>query len=494
MDFFIIGLQGVINEPIIFLYVIAGIFIGMVMGAIPGLTATLAVTLMLPFTYAMTHTAGISLLIALYVGGISGGLVAAILLNIPGTPSSLVTCFDGSPMARNGRAGEALSIGVFASLIGGLISSVCLIFIAPLIAKVALMFGTWEYAAMGIFGLCIVVSLTGNDINKGLISALTGILLGMVGIDSLSNVSRLTFGFWQLSAGFSTLSCLMGLFAVSEIMVQLHDVTTINTVLDCGKVPIVPPKDSLVKNIKTLISSSLIGVGIGILPGIGSATSTLLAYTYNKNTSKHPEEFGNGCPDGVYASEAANNATCGGALIPMLCLGVPGDTVTAILLGGLICHGITPGPMLFSRNVDLVGVVFVVYLMANIIMYVMEMGMMKGFIYLLKIPADFLYPAILLMCVVGTYTASNRTFDCWVFLLIGLLGYVLRNNGFPLPPIVLGFVLCDIIETNLRTALVSTTGNILPLFTRPISLAFLLLGVVMILVSLLRNRKEKSAG
>lgn len=491
MEYIIAGFQGLMAEPIIFVYLIFGIFMGMVMGAIPGLTAGLAVTLMLPFTYSMTHTAGISLLIALYVGGISGGLISAILLNIPGTPSSLVTCFDGAPMAKNGRAGLALSLGVFASFVGGIISAVALIFISPLMAKVALLFGTWEYAAMGIFGLCIVVSLTGDDTIKGLIAAIIGVVLKMVGVDTLSNVPRFTFGKWQLSAGLSLLACLMGLFAMAEVLEQVSNLTQVSTVRECGKVPMFPGKRNVIGKIKVYISSALIGIGIGILPGIGQSSSSLLAYTYNKNTSKTPEKYGTGFEDGVIASETANNATCGGALIPMLCLGVPGDTVTAILMGGLIVHGITPGPLLFTRNVDLVGVVFIGYLLCNIIMYVMEWGLMKGFINLLRIPMNYLYPIILLMCAIGTYSTNNRLFDCVVFLVVGIIGYLMRKNKIPLAPVVLGYVLGDIVETNLRTAIVSTKGSILPWFSRPISVVFLIAGVIMLLLPIIRAAKAK---
>ena len=486
MEYIAAGFNGILDEPVIFLYLVMGILLGMIMGAIPGLTASLAVTLALPFTYSMTHTAGISLLVALYVGGISGGLVSAILLNIPGTPSSLVTCFDGSPMARKGNAHIALSLGVFASFVGGILSAVALTFISPMMAKIALLFGTWEYAAMGIFGLCIVVSLTGDDTIKGLAAAIIGVVLKMVGVDTLSNVPRFTFGQWQLSAGMSMLACLMGLFAMAEILEQVRNLSQISEVRDCKRVPAFPPKETLKGNVGLFLSSSLIGIGIGILPGIGQSTSSVLAYTFAKNVSKEPQKFGTGCPEGVIASETANNATCGGALIPMLCLGVPGDTVTAILMGGLVVHGITPGPLLFTRNVDLVGVVFVGYFLCNVIMYIMEWGLMKGFINLLKVPMNYLYPIILLMCAIGTFSTNNRVFDCWVFLIIGVVGYLLRKNKFPLAPIVLGYVMGNIIETNLRTAIVSTKGDITPWFSRPISMAFLIAGVIMLCMPLLR--------
>ena len=353
-----IGIQQLFSDPKIILLICSGVFIGIVFGSIPGLTASLGVTILLPFTYAMTASEGMAILVAVFVGGISGGLISAILLNIPGTPSSVVTCFDGSPMAKQGRAGEALVLGTFASLVGGIISAVALVFTSSLLAKVALYFGPWDYFALGVMGLCVVVGLVAKDIVKGLIMAVIGLLLSMVGMDSVSGVARLTFGQWQLNAGFSNLPTMMGMFAFAEIMIQLRTLKTKMTVTSPPKVPLLPKKTSIVGKGKFYGISGLIGTVIGILPGIGQTTAAFISYSQCRGVSKTPELYGKGCDEGVIASETANNAVCGGALIPMLTMGIPGDMVTAILMGGLVMHGLQPGPLLFKQNPDIIGIVF----------------------------------------------------------------------------------------------------------------------------------------
>lgn len=489
------GIQYLIEDPLTILFLIVGIFGGMVFGSIPGLTAALGVSLMLPFTFVMPPQQGLTVLIGIYVGGISGGLVSAVLLNIPGSPASIVTCFDGAPMAKNGRPGDALTLGVFASLIGGLISAVALVVIAPQLAKVALAFGPWEYFAMGLMGLSVVVSLSSKDIVKGLMSAVVGVLIAMVGIDPVSSAERFTFGMWQLGAGLDLFATLMGLFALAEILTQLRTIGQKFTTLEVQKVPMLPSKNLIKGHGKAFGIASIIGTCIGILPGVGQSTASLLSYNQVRQMSKTPEKFGTGHPEGIIASEAANNACCGGALIPMMTMGVPGDLVTAVLLGGLVIHGLQPGPLLFTTNKNVVGSIFVAYILANIIMYIMEMGLMKVFIKLLKIPLNFLFPLILLMCVVGTITVNNRIFDSWVLLVIGILGYILLNAGFSLPPIVLGYVLGPIIESNFRIAVIGTQGSVLPLFGRPIAMGLLLFGALMVCwpmisKSLKRNRKR----
>ncbi len=485
------GLANFIQEPMLFLLLAAGVFFGMVFGAIPGLTAALGVSLILPFTFAMHASEGITTLIGIYVGGISGGLIAAVLLNIPGSPASIVTCFDGSPMARNGRAGEALTMGVFSSFIGGLISALALVIIAPELAKIALKFGAWEYFAMGLMGLSVVVSLCSKDMIKGFISAIVGMLLAMVGMDAVTGAPRLTFGAWQLNGGLAQLDVLMGLFAITEVMTQLKTIAQKFDTLAPGKIRLFPTRETLRGTTKTHITGSIIGTFIGILPGIGQATASMLSYSVAMQTSKHSEKFGTGIPEGVVASESANNACCGGALIPMLTLGIPGDLVTSILLGGLVVHGLQPGPLLFQTSKDVVGVVFAAYLLANIIMFIMEMGLMRVFIKLLMVPMNLLFPIILLMCVIGTITVNNRLFDSWVLVVIGLLGYFLVNNGFPLPPIVLGFILGKIIESNMRTALIANNGNFLSLFSKPIAVGLLIFAVVMLFIPKILNVLSK---
>ena len=491
-----LGFTYLINNPICFVYLILGVFFGMVFGAIPVLSAALAVSLILPFTFSMDSGAGLATLVSIYVGGISGGLISAILLNIPGTVASMVTCFDGAPMARKGKAQEALSLGTFSSMIGGLISAIGLVVIAPQLAKVALKFGPWEYLALGIMGLSIVVSLISTaDPLKGIIGCVIGIMLGSVGIDPITNVQRFTFGRWQLGAGLNNLPVLIGVFAFSEILSQVSNLNKKRdaTLIKTKKVKLIPERAILKGQFFNTIRSAIIGILIGILPGIGQSTASMISYDQAKRASKTPEMFGEGCPDGVVASETANNAVCGGALIPMLTMGIPGDTVTNILLGGFIVHGLQPGPLLFQSNKDIIGVVFVGYILANIIMYIMIVKLMPLFIKCLTLPIKYLFPILIALCALGCFTLNNRIFDIWVLFFIGLLGYVLVKNGFKLQTITLGFVLSRIIERNGRTALLGANGNFMELFTRPIAVILFIVAIVMMLMPVIKQRKAKAA-
>ncbi len=476
-----LGVQYMVENPITIVFLLAAVFGGMVFGCIPGLTAALGVTLMLPFTFAMPSQQGLAILIAIYVGGISGGLVAAVLLNIPGTPASIVTTFDGTPMARNGRPSDALSLGVFSSLVGGLLSAAALVIISPQLARVALAFGPWEYFAMGIMGLSVVVSICSKDMTKGFMAAIVGILLASVGIDPVSAAHRFEFGFWQLGAGLDILATLMGLFAICEILTQLRMINQNITAMKVEKVGFFPKRSLIRKGkLSTYLIGGAFGTFVGILPGVGQSTASLLSYNTARQVSKNPDKFGTGCEEGVVASESANNACCGGALIPMMTMGIPGDVVTAILLGGLIVHGLQPGPLLFTMNKDVVGVIFVAYILSNIVMYIMLMGLMKVFIKLLDVPMNFLLPILLVMCVLGTITVNNRLFDSWVLVFVGVLGYILINCGFALPPIVLGYVLASIIETNYRIALISNQGDVSSIFNSKIAVGLLIFSVFMI--------------
>ena len=479
-------------NPLCIALIAGGVLLGIIFGSIPGLSATMAVALCLPMTYGLEPIAGMALLLGLYIGGISGGLVAAILLRIPGTPASVATCFDGYPLAAKGQAGKALGVGIFFSFIGTLLGLAVLMFIAPSLASVALKFSYYEYFAVGVFSISMMASLISGSVVKGLVSGAIGLAFAMVGAAPIDGIPRLTFGFHALDAGFDILPVLIGLFAISEI---------IKAAKEKGKPQGKVLQDFKIKGfgfsfaefksqIVNLFRSAAIGIGIGILPGIGGGTSNILAYTAAKNQSKTPEKFGTGIIDGIVASETANNASIGGALVPLMTLGIPGDTVTAMLLGGLMIHGLNPGPLLFQNNGPLVYGIFAACLIANVFMLLMEYLGIKVFARVLTVPKHILLPIIMVLCVVGAFGVNNRLFDVWAVLLFGIVAYLLEKGGFPLPPIILGFILGPTIETNLRRGLMQSEGSIAPFFTHPISLAFLIITMIVIVLAV---RKELRA-
>lgn len=486
------GVDQLAKQPDIFIYLIVGVLFGMIMGVLPGLSTTLAVTIVLPFTYVMTPYHGLATLVGAYVGGTAGGLVAACLLNIPGTPGSLVTCFDGAPMARNGRASDALTLGVFSSMIGGLFSAIILFALAPKLARVSLMFGPWEYFALGMLGLSVVIGIASSNMLKGVIMATLGIFLSMIGFDSVSGIPRMTMGFWQLGAGLDSLPTMMGLFAVVEIMNQTRTLGVKTTVLETGKIRFFPRKGLMSgpESWRTMLIGSVCGTFIGILPGLGATTGSMFAYNTSRSISKTPEKYGTGFEDGVIASESANNAVCGGALVPMLTLGIPGDLVTSIMMGGLIMHGLTPGPLLFTNSADIIGVVFITFAIANVLMYIFEMGLMNAFIRALNTPMHFLFPIIVVLCVVGTITVHNRMFDCYVLIFTGLVGYLLVNNGFPLSPIILGYILNPTIEKYFRTGVVLSKGNPLGFLSSPLACVILIFAVLFLAIPIWQQKKN----
>lgn len=497
LSLFAAGFAAIFTPKVLGLMII-GVAVGIIFGSIPGLTATMAVALCLPMTFGMDMISGMALLCALYIGGISGGLISAILINIPGTPASIATCFDGHPMAAKGEAGRALGIGIFYSFLGGLISFIALAFIAPPLADFALKFGPQEYFALAVFSLTMISSLSGDSIAKGLASGMVGMGLAMVGAAPIDAFPRFTFGFNALDGGFDLLPALIGLFAISEILKTAEESGN----LDEGSI-----RDFKIKGFGftfaefkasfwNFIRSGIIGLGIGILPGIGGGTSNILAYTAAKNSDKNPERFGTGVMDGIVASEVANNATIGGALVPLLTLGIPGDTTTAMLLGGFMVHGLTPGPLLFTSSADVVYGIFAALIVANIIMLVMEYYGLRIFVRLLKIPKHILLPVVLALCAVGAYGLNNRVFDVWAILFFGLIGYGLMKFNFPLPPVLLGFILAPIAETNLRRGLMLTNGSFWPFLTKPIASFFLIVTVISVILSArknIRKAREKRA-
>lgn len=477
----------------IILLIMAGVALGLVFGSIPGLTATMAIAICLPITYGMEPIAGMSLLMGLYIGGVSGGLIPAILLKLPGTPSSIATTFDGYPMAKKGLAGQAFSYAIISSFLGGLLSIIVLILIAPPLGKLAVQFGPFEYFAVVVFSLTLIASLSGDSLSKGLMAGLLGIGFAMVGSAPIDAFPRFTFGFSDLNAGFNLLPVLIGLFSISEILLTAEQRMKHKLKINYSNSGYGIKMKEFMGQGWNFLRSGLIGIGIGILPGIGGGTSNLIAYAAAKNQSKTPEKFGSGIPDGIVASETSNNAAIGGALVPLVSLGIPGDTVTAMLLGGLVLHGLQPGPLLIATHGDVVYGIFAALLVANIFMITFLYTGMKGFIKILSIPQHILLPIILALCVVGAYGVNNRLFDVGALLFFGVIGYLMVKFKYPLTPLVLGFILGPLLETNLRRGLMLSQGDFTPFLTEPIAAFFLLVTLFSLLFKFWGNWRRKKA-
>ena len=494
------GFMAVLHPATLFL-IIGGVVAGIVFGAIPGLSAFTALALFLPITFGMEPVNGIAFLIAIYVGGLSGGLISAILLGIPGTPSSIATCFDGYPMAQRGEAGKALGTAIVFSFVGGIFSALVLTYLGPAIAGVALKFGPYEYFAVILFALTTVSGLSAGNINKGLLSCLLGIGFSFVGIDRLSSYTRYTGGISSLAAGFNLVPLLIGTFAVSQIIDTAAKGPT-----SIQRAPAARVKGfglsfrEFVYQLKNAIPAAFIGLAVGILPGIGGNASNLLAYAFCKKRSKYPEKFGTGIMDGIVASETANNATIGGALIVLLTLVSQRYTVRTGLeqtghLAGFQIHSITPGPLLFKTSAALVYALFAAFIIANLVMMVSELLGLPLFSKVLSIPGSYLLPVVIACCFVGSFSANNRIFDILVMVIFGLVGYILKRWEYPLAPMVVGFILAPLLEENVRRSLMRTEGSFLPILSSPIALVFFILTAVMVVLSVrseLKERKKKN--
>ena len=465
-----------------------GVSLGIIVGAIPGLTATMLIALTLPLTFYMDSVNAITLLVGMYVGGISGGLITATLLRMPGTPASIMTTFDGFPMARGGQPGRALGLGIMASFVGGLISWCFLAGLSPPLAKLALKFGPWEYFTMVLMALVMLASLAQGSMIKGLIAGCLGMVLAMPGMDPSLGQMRLTFGFHDLDAGLKLLPVLIGAFAISQIIKDAVEIDWKPKMMEVQRKGIMMG----VKDFKThgpnMVRSSVIGTWIGLLPGIGANIAAMLAYSTTKNLSKEPEKFGTGHEPGIISAETANNSSIGGAMIPLITMGIPGSVVDAILLGALIIHNMQPGPLLFTTNPEVAYGFISSYLIANIIMVVLMLGAVVQIAKVMYIPKSYLLAGVLVFCVIGTYALGNRFFDVWVMLVFGLIGFGLEYCKVPLGPFVIGFVLSPIAEEQLRSALMMSEGNLFDLFTRPVATVFVVVSVLSLLWPLYQER------
>ena len=499
LDLFIDGIAAIATPDTLALMIL-GVIVGIIFGSVPGLTAVTGIALFLPVTYSLGPIKGMALLMAIYIGAVSGGLIAAILINIPGTPASVATCFDGTPLARKGQAYKALGVGTVFSFLGTIFGILILVFVSPIIANFALKFGPAEYFSVSVFALTLIASLAGKSLIKGLISAALGIMFITVGAAPIDAVSRYTFGFSGLRGGFDILTVLVGLYAISEILSTAANKKALaagsgQVMQFSGKGFGFTLKEFLSQKWNFLISA-LIGTGIGVLPGIGGATSNLLAYTVIKNKSKTPEKFGTGIIDGVVASESANNAIIGGAMIPLLTLGIPGDAATAMLLGGLIVHGVQPGPLLFQNQAPQVYTIFLGLLAANFFMGLFGFSAIRLFVKVINIPKKYLMPIIFTMTFVGAFAYNNSITDVFVMVGFGFLGYFLNKMEFSMSAIVIGIILGSMAESNFRGALMMSDGSLMIFLTHPICAVFLLIALISLLSPLLAPivKKLKGAG
>lgn len=483
-----------VANPYTLFLVVAGTFLGLVFGSLPGLTSTMGVAILIPLTFTLEPVDAMGMMLGTYIGGMAGGAVSATLLNIPGTPSAIVTCLDGHPMVQQGRGAEALGWAAFSSGWGSLVSWVLLVTISPLLARLCTSFGSPEYAALAFFGLTIIAAISGKSILKGVIAGIFGMTLTFVSVDPIWGELRFTFGSIDLMGGISTIPAMIGLFSIPQILrsCTARDNAKVDS-KDLKLSKFVPSFREMWRQKWAILRASVIGVGIGIIPATGGNIGSFIAYDQAKRFSKHPETFGKGNYEGIIASEAANNGVCGGALVPMLTLGIPGDSVTAVLLGGLMIHGLRPGPALFSDTPDIVVGIFTTILVATIAMVLIQMVGIKLFVRILNIPVHYLSGILVVLSLVGSFALRSNFFDVLLTLGIGLFGYFFVKAGFPSAPVVLGLVLGSMFEGEIRRALRLSSGNPSIFFTRPISCVILLMGVGVIVSQVIKTYKEAQA-
>jgi len=489
-------LQGLVTIATLtnMLYIISGLVLGIIVGAIPGLSATMAIALLVPITFYINPVSSLSFLIGIYKGGIYGASIPAILINTPGAAGSSATVFDGYPLTQQGKAGKALKAAIYSSVIGDAFSDVVVILVAAHLASMALKFGTAEYTSLLLFALTIIGSVSGESMVKGLISAALGMLFATVGMDPLTARSRFSFGQVQLMGGLNLVSMFIGMFAMPEILIQLEEKgrTTIVSSLGQGA----SPDDSRCtwKDLKyilpTIFKSSVIGTIIGAIPGLGQTIAAFLGYGEAKRSSKNPERFGKGELRGIAASEAANNAVDGATLIPLLTLGVPGDTITAILLGAFMIQGLVPGPTFIQDHAHVIYAVLVGMLLANILLFAIAFSGIRFFAKVSNVPVNTLFPVVFIFCVMGSYSLNSSLFDIVVMLFFGVFAYFLRKLEFPIAPFVIAFFIGPMFESNLRRTLIWSKGSLSVFFTRPISLFFIILAVASVLWAFKRTKSK----
>ena len=461
--------------PVVFLYMLIGVVSGICIGALPGLTATMGVALLLPMTFGMEAAQGILMLLGIYVGAIYGGSISAVLLHTPGTPASAATAIEGYKLSQRGEAGRALGVATLGSFVGGLVSVLCLMLISPQLAKLALQFSSAEFFLLAVFGLCIIGNISGDSVEKGLMCGCLGILVATIGIDSVTSYIRFCpEGNYNFMGGISYIPIMIGLFAMSQAFENIEEIFA-EEKQQIKVTNIIPKKEDLKALFRISPITGLIGTMIGIIPGAGADIGAFVGYNVAQGMAKHPEEFGNGSIEGICGPEGGNNGVTGGALIPMLTLGVPGDAVTAIMIGALTIQGLTPGPMLFETNKVLVYTIFMGMFVANTLMCICGFAGIRVFSKVLSVPKVILTPIIFALCIIGSFAMKNSLFDVWVMLIAGVVGYFMSKAKVPTSPAILGLILGPMAEKNFRTALLKSGGDPTVFFSTVICWFFIIL-------------------
>ena len=474
-----------------------GTLMGIIGGALPGVTITMTIIVVLPFTFGLDPLQGLATMVGVYVGGESGGLITACLLGIPGTPSAVATTFDGFPMAKNGEPGRAVWLGVWASFLGGLIGGFFLIAATTPLAKLALEFGPWEYFALFILALSMVAGLVETSIAKGLLSGAIGLVITIIGTDPILGVPRLHFGSDFLKSGFPFLPVLIGIFAFAQVMSEIELMKSgggavTNAVANAPRLVVSHLKviGEVLSRPVLLAWSSVIGLVIGILPAIGGSAASMMAYDQAKKFSRRPEQFGTGIPEGIIAAESSNNANVGGSLVTIMAFGIPGDAVTAVMLGAMTIHGIQSGPLFMLQQPALAYGIFAAYLVALVVTVLIVAAIARYMLRITAVPKSILIPIVLVLCVIGAYALNNTIGNVHVLLLWGVVGYLMVKGGLPLAPLILGLILGDQIEINFIRA-IQTDADPWLFVTRPISGGLLALAVISVTYALWQHRRQQ---
>jgi putative tricarboxylic transport membrane protein len=466
--------------PALVLTVAGSVLMGIIIGALPGLTATMGVSLLVSLTFGLPTSVALAMIMGVYVGAIYGGSQSAVLMNIPGTPSAAATCLDGHPLAVKGQAGLGISTATTASFIGTLFGVFCLMFITPFLSSIALKFGAWEFFLLAVFGIMICGNLTADVAIKGWIVGMIGLAVSMVGQEEIYGYARFSYNNLNLMGGIALIPAMVGLFGISEVLDALSRRDTSQVVKNITG--LTPNMGFLLKKWRLVLQSGLIGVLIGVIPGVGEDVAAWVSYDAAKRTSKQKELFGKGNLEGIIAAETANNACISGSIIPLLSLAIPGSAVAAVVLGAIWIHGVRPGPLLFFESPDFLYEITAIVLVASFFLLVLGLGIARLTVRVLEVRKEILMPIVASLCIIGSFAINVKSFDILVMLCFGIFGFIIRRLGYPAAPMTLGIILGPMADSNLRRALMLSDGSIAPFFTRPISLV-LVIGIALLALS-----------